>query len=392
MRIALFTDTFLPDVNGVARTLGRWVQYLESRGIACKVFAPDTPQNVQTADQTMVERFYSIPFLLYPECRMAIPNPIQMKSMLKAFNPTLIHVATPFNLGLHGIHYAKKHKVPFVASYHTHFDQYLSYYKLQWMEAILWKYMHWFHQDARKIYVPSPTTLTHLESKGMRNLEIWGRGLDLQRFYPRTSRVEACQRWGFSESKHMILFVGRLAPEKSVDIAIAAFENLPERVKSNSYLVIAGDGPLYKELAGRYEEDEDIRFTGFVHGEELAELYSAADVFLFPSATETFGNVVLEAMGCGTPVIGADSGGVRDNIQHGLTGLLCPVGNIDAFTEALTLLYDNTLLRENMAARGRAYSQEQTWDRIFFKLLESFEEAGSQSSSADLEERYAQIR
>ncbi|MFD2610979.1 glycosyltransferase family 4 protein [Paenibacillus gansuensis] len=392
MRIALFTDTFLPDVNGVAKTLGRWVKYLESRGIACKVFAPESPQNARTADVAMVERFYSIPFLLYPECRMAIPNPISLKHALKQFNPTFIHVATPFNLGLHGLHYAKKHRIPLAASYHTHFDQYLAYYKLQWMETVLWKYMLWFHQECRKIYVPSQTALTHLQSKGMKRLEVWGRGLDLTKFYPRNHRIDTCRTFGLDPDKHMILYVGRLAPEKNVEIAIKVFQNLPERVKSNSCLCIAGDGPLYKELTARYESSPDIRFTGFVQGDLLAELYSAADVFLFPSATETFGNVVLESMGCGTPVIGANSGGVRDNISHGSTGLLCPPGNVDAFTEAVTLLYDNTLLRESLAERGKQYSASQSWDRIFGNLLTSFQEVSGTEEPYAIQGRRLRIR
>lgn len=189
MRIALFTDTYEPDVNGVARTLARWVKYLEARNIPCKVYAPDH-NRMEHVRENMVERFFSIPFMLYPECRLAVPNPVSVRKSLLRFNPTLIHVATPFNMGLFGLRLAKKHDIPLVASYHTHFDRYLSYYRLQWMEPMLWRYMHWFHQDCRKIFVPSRSTLRHLRKKGFENLEVWGRGVDTKRFRPCVKREE----------------------------------------------------------------------------------------------------------------------------------------------------------------------------------------------------------
>jgi glycosyltransferase involved in cell wall biosynthesis len=234
--------------------------------------------------------------------------------------------------------------------------------------------------------------MEHLEQRGFQHLEIWGRGVDLRNFYPRNNRSDVCLAYGIDESKFIILFVGRLAPEKSVDIAISAFENLPERVRNNSSLVIAGDGPLYHDLSQQYHGREDIHFTGFAHGEQLASLYSAADVFLFPSATETFGNVVLEAMGSGTPVIGAESGGVKDNIKHGTTGILCPPGNIEAFAQAVTLLYDNPDLRQHLIASARKYSEEQSWELIFTNLLKSYENVVKQTLSYEMQGNIAHIQ
>ncbi|WP_199615471.1 glycosyltransferase family 4 protein [Paenibacillus alkalitolerans] len=374
MRVALFTDTFLPDVNGVAKTLGRWANYLESQGIECKVFAP-TGEQQPGAGSNVVERFFSIPFFLYPECKIAIPNPINIKKTLREFKPTIIHVATPFNLGLYGSHYARKHGVPLVASYHTHFDQYLAYYKLHWMEPMLWKYMTWFHADCSKVYVPSPSALEHLKGRGIPNLEVWGRGIHSERFHPDVDRDEVLRRHGVDPRKFVVLFVGRLAPEKSVDVLIEAFRRLPEHVRRNMELIIAGDGPLYKDLAAKYAGDggkSNVRLLGFVHGKRLSELYAASDVFLFPSATETFGNVVLESLASGTPVIGADAGGVKDNVRHGGTGLLCPPGDAGAFSRALLELYRNAGLRARLGSAGREYAMSQSWDRVFSRLLDSY--------------------
>jgi len=373
MRVALFTDTFLPDVNGVARTLGRWAEYLEKNGASCRVFAPHSDnENGSDYNNTMVERFYSIPFLLYPECKLAIPNPILIKRALKEFKPDLIHVATPFNLGLYGLHYAKKHNIPIVASYHTHFDQYLQYYKIQWVESMLWKYMTWFHQACRKVYVPSESTLKHLEHKGFHGLEVWSRGVDVSRFHPEVDRAAVLRRYGVSEEDFVLLYVGRLAPEKSADVALEAFSRLPERIREKAKFIVAGDGPLFKEYTETYYGNPSLVFPGFVQGQELSELYAAADLFVFPSATETFGNVVLEAMASGTAVIGAAAGGVSDTVRHGRNGLLCRPGDAGDFMQAICSLHDDPSLRASLAAGGRQHALQQSWDSIFSRLLSSY--------------------
>lgn len=373
MRIALFTDTYLPEVNGVAKTLGRWAAYLESQGIPCKVFAPTAEHRAQP-EQSAVERFFSIPFLLYPECKFTLVNPINVKKALREFRPTLIHVATPFNLGLYGSHYARKHGIPLVASYHTHFDQYLSYYKLQWMEPMLSKYMSWFHADCRKVYVPTQSTLEHLRTKGFPDLEIWSRGIRADLFRPDVDREAALASFGLDPNKFTVLYVGRLALEKSVDVLLESFRRVPEPMRAEMQLAIVGDGPLYKELAETIEPGEPIHRLGFVEGQRLCELYAAADVFLFPSATETFGNVVLESQASGTPVIGAAAGGVKDNVRHGETGWLCPPGDAAAFADALARLYGDAGLRARLSVAGREYALGQSWDSVFRKLLASYEE------------------
>jgi glycosyltransferase involved in cell wall biosynthesis len=376
MRIALFTDTYLPDVNGVAKTLGRYIDYMKAQGIDCKVFAPDLIEPEKVREQhSFVERFYSIPFLLYPECRMAIPNPVHIKRALHDFQPTLVHSATPFNMGLYGLHYAKKHHIPFVASYHTHFDQYLSFYKMQWMEPMLWKYLTWFHRDCSKIFVPSRSTLTHLSKKGFKALEIWGRGIETSKFTPHVNRSAVLQRNGLDPDRFSLLFVGRLAPEKSIDVLMKTFDSLAPDIKLKSQLIIVGDGPLYKEVQEQTRHLPEIQLLGFRQGQELYDLYAASDVFLFPSQTETFGNVVLEAMAAGTPIIGANSGGVGDNVIHLKTGLLCPPGDVSAFTDAVERLYRDESLRRLMALEARQYSLNQSWDRIFAKLTEHLREA-----------------
>ncbi len=385
MRVAIFTDTFLPDVNGVAKTLGKWADYLEKNQIPCKVFAPNyNMMNMFEAEQdVLVKRFLSIPFILYPECRLTIANPLSMNRAIDDFAPTLIHVATPFTMGLYGQRYAYSRNIPLVASYHTHFDQYLSYYNIRWLENAYWKYMQWFHQDCEKVFVPSESTRQYLLERGFSDLEIWSRGIDLAKFYPLVDRQAVLQECRIDEDEFVILYVGRIAPEKDMDVLIETFETLPKRIRNNAHLVIAGDGPMYRGLVATNEKTLNSRITylGFTEGAALQRWYAAADIFLFPSPTETFGNVILEAMASGTPVIGAAQGGVQDIIEEGVTGLLCPAGDVQAFRAAVVKLYDDSALRARIAQEALAYSRLKSWDSIFAQLLLHYQQISAQDMS-----------
>ncbi|MCZ0702292.1 glycosyltransferase involved in cell wall biosynthesis [Natronobacillus azotifigens] len=370
MRIAIFSDTYTPEVNGVARTLKRYTDYLEKVGIEYKLFVPESRTPNPTVPQ--VERFTSIPFALYPECRIALPNPLSINETLKTFRPTLIHVLTPFNLGIYGAHYGKKNNIPMVASYHTNFDDYLTYYHLQFMKKWIWKYMTWFHRPFEKVYVPSPSTKAKLLSKRMHpNIDIWGRGVDAIQFSPEKKSDKIRMKYQIQE-KNIVLYVGRLSPEKDIDIVFDTFHSLPKELKKSTHLVIVGDGPLYQTLST--DHCKQITFTGFLEREELAEMYASTDVFLFPSPTETFGNVVLEAQASGLPVIGANAGGVQHLLQDNQNGFLCKPKSVNDFVTKTTTLLTNDQLRQDIGKKARAFALEQSWNRIFDRLIASFED------------------
>ncbi|MEH7122263.1 glycosyltransferase family 1 protein [Bacillus sp. JJ1773] len=367
MKIAFFTDTFYPEINGVARTLKQFTDYLTRENISFKVFAPSTLSSEYLTPY--IHRFKSLPFFLYPECRFAFPNPFQMREELIHFAPDIIHVATPFNLGVCGAYYAKKLNIPLVGSYHTDFDYYLQYYDLPNLSKYLWKYMNWFHRPLQKIYVPSSESIGKLRKRGFTNMEVWSRGVDCKLFHPYYDKLVVRKRYQIRK-KYLLIYVGRLAPEKDVNTLLEIAKALPPYINENLHWLIVGDGPSRAQLQNAALENMD--FTGFLQGKELAEIYSAADLFVFPSPTETFGNVVLESFASGTPVIGANSGGVKCIIQEGVTGRLCPPGNVPQFTKAvIELLYDHSL-RSQMGIEGRKYAFEQKWDTIFEKLLKSY--------------------
>ncbi|WP_417899241.1 glycosyltransferase family 1 protein [Bacillus haimaensis] len=367
MKIAIFTDTFAPDVNGVARTLKRFTAYLEKNNIEYRVFAPVS--SGEDLFSSHVHRFASLPFFLYPECRIALPNMISVKAELQKFQPDIIHVATPFNIGLCGLHYAKKLNIPVVGSYHTDFDKYLEYYDLQFLTKFLWTYMRWFHRPLRKIFVPSIDTQEHLKKHGFTNTAIWPRGVDCNLFDPGTTSSSIKEKFQIKE-KYLISFVGRLAPEKDVALLPAIEAALPQHIREHTHWLIVGDGPLKQDLMK--QAPSNMTFGGFRSGSELTEIYAASDLFVFPSATETFGNVVLESLACGTPVIGADAGGVRTIIENGVTGILCPEKNIEAFAGAIASLLHDSSLRKGMGLAGRQYALLQSWDAIFERLLSEY--------------------
>lgn len=382
IRLALFTDTFAPEVNGVAKTLERWVLYLRKQGISCQVFAPASPR----ADGRLpivAERLASIPFFLYPELRIAAPLSYSAERKLLAFRPTLIHVATPFGIGMTGRRLALKHGIPLVASHHTHFVRYLSFYNLQWMGRLLWRYLHWFHRPCRKIYVPSQSVLDECARDGWTGLEVWSRAIDASVFRPDPDRLGFRAGEGVPPRRFVVLYAGRLAPEKQPEVAVEAVSRFVRATGADAELVLAGDGPSANELRALADaRGIAARFLGAIPQERLRRWMSAADAMLFPSPTETFGNVVLEAMACGLPVIGAAAGAVPDTVRDGETGLLSEAGNADAFAEALARLRDDDGLRERLSAAGLAYARSRSWDEVFGRLLDSMSNAAEGSGTA----------
>ncbi|MUT64705.1 glycosyltransferase family 1 protein [Paenibacillus sp. NEAU-GSW1] len=357
MRIAVFSDTFVPQVNGVALTLKRWTDYLALQGADCKLFVPTAPEPVY---DNPVCRLASIPFWAYPEYRFAIPNLLRIRQELSQFKPDIVHIATPFNTGLAGMSAAQKLHIPIVASYHTHFDQYLESYRLPLAHSWYWSYMKWFHRNCRAVFAPSQETIHLLQTKGFSGLELWSRGVDCDKFTPlkRSGRVR--ELYGIKE-RYVLLFVGRLAPEKDLDVLLQVMHRLPERIRSQVHWLVVGDGPMMEQ--GRRDAPQNVTFTGYRSGEELAALYASSDLFVFPSATETFGNVVLEAAASGLPAIVADKGGVTEIVRHDITGVHAQAGNAESFLAALTDWFDNADKWQLFGGKARELALSRTWER-----------------------------
>ena len=374
-RLALFTDTYFPEVNGVAKTLERWIGYLRKQGIECMVFAPSRPRGEKTVSE-VAERLISLPFFLYPECRLAVPQTGNVERKLLSFKPSVIHVATPFGTGVAGRYLAIKHGIPLVASHHTHFVRYLPFYNLQLMGKLLWRYLHWFHRPCRRIYVPSRSVLEECRKDGWEGLEIWSRGVDTERFHPSVDRASLLREVGLPSTRFVVLYAGRMAPEKQTEVAVEAVSLFASNTGVDVELVVAGDGPAANEIkALALRRGVPTCFLGAVPQAQLQQWMAASDVLLFPSATETFGNVVLEAMACGLPVVGAAGGAVPDTIRDSENGLLCPPGDVVAFADKLEQLHRDASLRARLSVAGVHEAGYRSWDEVFRGLRSSMDEA-----------------
>lgn len=368
MRVALFADTYLPQINGVTNTLGRLIAFYEAAGIEYKIFAPK--YNAEKPEYN-IERYYSLKFFLYPESRITFPNLFRLTGSLAEFKPELIHLMTEFNMGIAGLYYGKKHGIPTISNYTTNFSQYTSYYKINFLEQAIWNYMKWFHTQNAITLCPSKSAQSLLKDHGIHNTGLFSRGIDSENFHPMFRNPVFRKSLGLAK-KTVFLYVGRLSAEKDLDTLGESYNNIHKLYPEQTALIITGDGPYMKKCRDLFPED--TIFTGFKKGRELAEIYASSDIFICPSSTETFGNVVLEAMASGLPVIGADAGGVGEIIKHQVTGLKFRPRDSNDLAACMIELISNPVLLNSLKENGREFGINRSWNQIFDGLLDVYQQ------------------
>ncbi len=367
MKIAFFTESLPPNTDGVVKTLTRLAETLLEENIEFIFFSPVKP-DVSYRWHNRVIKVKSAPLLLYKNYQISLPFFERISHKLDEFRPDLIHICAPSFLGLSGLTYAQRRDLPAVTSYHTHFVDYFSYFGISWLEPTGWSYLQWFHNKCDMTYAPSPSAVNELLRRGIQNVELWQRGIELDRFSPDFYDPELRRSIG-AEKKPILLFVGRLINHKDLDDLVAADRILNSRGRDYR-IVIVGDGPMRAELEAQLP---DAHFTGFVYGQELARWYASADIFAFPSTTETFGNVILEAFASGIPAVGTAAGGVGDIINHGRDGLIAEPKNPQDFAAALETLIVNRDLARALGQEARRTAQLYNWREMNRSLLESYE-------------------
>ncbi len=364
MRIALFTETFLPKIDGIVNTLCYLLDHLAKRGHASLLFAPEgAPSRYH---KTPVIGLPGIVFPLYPELKLVPPN-VDAGEQLAAFQPDLVHVVNPFAMGLVGLNAAKELQAPVIASYHTDIPGFAVRWGFGFMREPFWAYLRWLHNQADLNLCPSRVTQAEIKAQGFERTKIWSRGVDVNRFHPR--RRSAGWRARLSKGNvdnPLLLYVGRLSAEKRVHWLRQVFDTIPQ-----ANVAIVGDGPVREELETCFA-GTNTTFTGFLRGDDLADAYAAADIFAFPSANETLGNVVLEAMASGLPVVAPRSGGVLDNVIDTQTGLLFATESQDDFITALNELVSNEWYARRLGHAGRKQAERKNWDTILDRLLDDY--------------------
>ena len=371
MRVTLVTETYFPQVNGVSRTLRELARCLRESGDEVQLICPDYGTVV---DQQNVCPVPSIVLPFYKELHLPRPPFGRVHRAVAAFGPDIIHIATEATLGWSLLRYGLKHSLPVVSSFHTNFDQYSGHYGVGWAKGLIWRYLRWFHNSTRETYVPSYTTIRELETRGFARLALWRRGVDSEVFRPdRPGRASVRRELGWSPDDVVITYVSRIAPEKNVDylaqaLAIVAAERPAVRI------LFVGDGPSREVLQHRM--GAIAHFAGYRQGADLADHYAAADLFAFSSLTETLGNVVLEAMSSGLPVVALRAGGVGETIESGSNGILVEPGEPpERFAAAVGWLIDQADERRRMAEAARTYAVSQSWEAIMDVLRRHYQDA-----------------
>lgn len=348
MRIALFTETFLPKIDGIVTRLCRTLDHLQKSGDEITIITPDL--GLKDYQGSPILGLSGVPLPQYPELRLALPRPA-IGRWLDRFRPDLIHVVNPAVVGLGGIYYAKTRQVPLVASYHTHLPQYLQHYGLGLLEGLLWELLKTAHNQAALNLCTSTAMVKELGQRGIEWLALWQRGVDTELFHPQQATPAMRDRLsGGQPDAPLLLYVGRLSAEKQIDRLRAVLAALP-----TARLALVGDGPYRAELEAHFA-DTPTQFIGYLRGQDLANAYACADVFVFPSRTETLGLVLLEAMAAGCPVVAARAGGIPDIVTDGVNGYLFdpadPTGEVAATQRLLGDPAGRAALRQ--AARAEA--------------------------------------
>ncbi|MGD1859621.1 MAG: glycosyltransferase family 4 protein [Leptolyngbyaceae cyanobacterium] len=374
MRIALFTETFLPKVDGIVTRLKHTVEHLQRLGDEVMVFCPEG--GLTSYKGAQIYGVSGMAFPLYPELKLALPRP-SIGEALEQFSPDLIHIVNPAVVGMAGLFYAKTLNVPLMASYHTHLPKYLEHYGLGMFEGLMWELIKAVHNQARINLVTSTAMQDELTEHGVERVQVWQRGVDTELFRPALASPEMRDRLSQGHpDAPLLLYVGRLSAEKEIDCIKPVLAAIPD-----ARLALVGDGPHREELAAHFA-DTHTHFVGYLAGEDLGAAYASADAFVFPSRTETLGLVLLEAMAAGCPVVAANAGGIPDIVTNGENGYLFDPKDDRGAIVATQRLLSRGAECELMRRNARMEAEKWGWNAATRQLQDFY--AAVLSNDADL--------
>ena len=361
LRVAVVTETYPPEVNGVAVTLQQLVLRLQASHHQIQLIRPRQPldhkERQAGADELLV-RGLEIP--RYPQLRLGMPMKRALVAQWSRQRPDLVHVATEGPLGWSAVQAARQLRLPLSTDFRTNFHAYSQHYGIGWLRKPIAAYLRKFHNLADCTMVPSSDLLQDLCAQGFERLMVVARGVDAARFSP-VHRSEALRaQWGVAPDQPVLLSVGRLAREKNLDLLVRCWQAMRAR-QPDLKLVVVGDGPSRNALAQACPE---ALLVGAQSGDALARHYASADLFVFPSVTETYGNVTPEALASGLAVLAFDYAAAAELIRHGYNGLLAPRGDEAAFLSSAMDMVNNPALVQRLRERGRATTLTQDWGQI----------------------------
>ncbi len=377
MRIAIITENFLPKLDGVTRTVARLLEHLQATGHPALLLGPESGMEQYAGAEVIGTAGLPLPF--YPELKANIFRPLFLRR-LREFRPEVIHLVDPVMLGAAGLAAARWLHVPVVSSYHTNLAAYCKHFGFGFLTKPMWAYNRFIHSRCALTFCPSPSTAAMLRVQGFAHLRIWPRGVDTALFQPerRDGALRATWLAGQThpEGKVILLYVGRLSWEKNLGLLVQAYRGMDH---TRCHMVIVGGGPALSDVQQALH-GLPVTFTGYLSGEALAAAYASADVFAFPSTTETFGQVVLEAMASGLPVVGLLAEGVRDLVTDEQTGLLLSQERMSEQEQVveyrlrLSRLVQDQQARERMRQAALAEARTRSWHEAMECLLRGHQE------------------
>jgi glycosyltransferase involved in cell wall biosynthesis len=366
LRIAMVSETYLPEVNGVAITVGRMVEGMRQRQHHVHLIRPQQHrQDVAVHNEAYTETLVTgIQLPGYPELKAGMPAMGRLLRLWQQQRPDIVHIATEGPLGWSAIAAARKLGIPVATDFHTNFHNYSQHYGVGWLNKPIASYLRHFHNKTDCTMVPTAELQKHLQRSGYRNVEVVSRGVDTELFHPRKRSGELRQQWGADIDTPVVMLVSRLAAEKNLQVVINAFEQM-QMVVGDAKLVMVGDGPARATLQKQYPQ---VIFAGMRTGEDLAAHYASGDVFLNASLSETYGNVTVEAMASGLAVLAYDYAAARQHIRHDVNGLLVPCNDASAFIDQAVALIQMPARIRRLGNRARLSVEQLTWAAIMGQL------------------------
>ncbi|MBB6367097.1 glycosyltransferase involved in cell wall biosynthesis [Xanthomonas sacchari] len=355
MRYAIVTETYPPEVNGVALTVQGLELGLRARGHTVDVVRPRQAGDADPADLRLV-RGAALP--RYPGLKFGLPAPRRLTRLWQAAPPDAVYIATEGPLGWSALRSARRLGIPIATGFHTRFDEYLPQYGAAWLQSTALRWMRRFHNQAQATLVPTRELRNFLATQGFERVRLLARAVDSKQFEPQRRDAQLRAQWGLHDDDCAVLYVGRIASEKNLPLAVRAFRQL-QQLRPRARFVWVGDGPLRERLA---QENPDFIFCGIQRGDALARHFASGDLFLFPSRSETFGNVTLEAMASGVATVAFDYGAAREYLRDGLNG--AAVADDDAFIAAALRLGSDDALRRRLGEAACASMQQLRPERV----------------------------
>lgn len=362
MKIALVTETYPPEINGVAMTLSHLVEGLAHRSHELTVVRPrQSPNDRPSPGKGYVEQlFRGLPIPGYPMLRLGVPARGALVRLWRQERPDLVHIATEGPLGYSALLAARRLGIPISSSFHTNFHSYSQHYGFAFLSRVALGYLRHFHNRTRATLSPTTELNTELARDGFRNLRLLSRGVNTRVFSPAHRSEILRRRYGVGPEDLLVVHVSRLAAEKNYPLLLRGFAAV-RRVQPNAKFVIVSDGPMRKKLQ---RDNPDVQFTGFVSREDLAAHYASADLFLYASLTETFGNVVTEAMASGLPVVAFNYAAAARYIRHLHNGWLVTLADETAFLEGASHVAADGALRAKFGIEARKTAEGISWDHV----------------------------